>query len=110
MKHTEPPGKPGGSVVGRGRAGYLGIGGTGGNVNVNAPRSLLIQIMGVSTFGFIVTAALLGNTVYRDIESRIHPLFFTTPVTKAEYLGGRGFEVVTAPDGYRLEAYCSKAG
>lgn len=67
----------------------LAIGGSGGNVFVNSPRSLLLQVMVVSLFGLIVTAALLGNAVYRDFEARVHPLFFTTPLGKIDYLGGR---------------------
>jgi ABC-2 type transport system permease protein len=67
----------------------MAIGGSGGNVFINSPRSLLVQVLVVSLFGVIVTAALLGNAVYRDFESRIHPLFFTTPVSRLDYLGGR---------------------
>ena len=36
-----------------------------------------------------ITSALAGRAVHRDFEARIHPLFFTTPVSKAAYLGGR---------------------
>ena len=37
----------------------------------------------------LVTAALLGNAVFRDYEAGIHPLFFTSPITRFSYLGGR---------------------
>ncbi|MEX2572634.1 MAG: M1 family aminopeptidase [Gemmatimonadota bacterium] len=67
----------------------MAVGGSGGNVYVNSPRSLLAQVMTVSVFGFIVTAALLGNSVFRDFEHRMHPLFFTTPISRFDYLGGR---------------------
>ncbi len=36
-----------------------------------------------------VTSAIVGNAVHRDFESRIHPLFFTTPVSPRAYLVGR---------------------
>ncbi|MEX2582173.1 MAG: M1 family aminopeptidase [Gemmatimonadota bacterium] len=65
------------------------VAGSGGNVFVNSPRSLLAQVMSVSFFGFIVTAALLGNAVYRDFETGAYPLFFTAPLSKLDYLAGR---------------------
>jgi len=67
----------------------LGLGGAGGNIKMNSPY-VLAQITGViALFGAIITAALLGNSVYRDYEAVIHPLFFTSPITRASYLGGR---------------------
>lgn len=36
-----------------------------------------------------VTAAVMGNAVYRDFETGIHPLFFASPVPRPAYLGGR---------------------
>jgi ABC-2 type transport system permease protein len=67
----------------------MSLGGSGGNVNVDSPYVLLILTGVLSLFGVIVTAALLGNAVYRDYESGIHPLFFTTPVSRFAYLAGR---------------------
>ncbi|HEV2148550.1 MAG TPA: M1 family aminopeptidase [Longimicrobiaceae bacterium] len=67
----------------------VSFGGSGGNIKVNSPY-VLLQITGaLSLFGVIVTAALLGNAVYRDYEAVIHPLFFTAPITRFSYLGGR---------------------
>ncbi|CAN5434655.1 M1 family aminopeptidase [soil metagenome] len=67
----------------------MAVGGSGGNVHVNSPY-VISAITGVlSLFGVLVTAALLGNAVYRDYEAGIHPLFFTTPVSRFAYLGGR---------------------
>ena len=43
-----------------------------------------------------VTSALAGRAVHRDFEARIHPLFFTTPVSKTAYLGGRYAAAVAA--------------
>src|SRR5690606_18580449 len=67
----------------------MAVAGSGGDVCVNAPRSLVAQVMMVSLFGIMVTAALLGNATYRDFETRIHPLFFTAPIRRVDYLGGR---------------------
>ncbi|HET6232278.1 MAG TPA: hypothetical protein VFE05_19545, partial [Longimicrobiaceae bacterium] len=61
----------------------------GGKEFVNAPLAVAIWMAVISLFGTIVVAALVGNSVYRDYESGIHPLFFTAPLSKAAYLGGR---------------------
>ncbi|HET7276383.1 MAG TPA: M1 family aminopeptidase [Longimicrobiaceae bacterium] len=67
----------------------LAIGGSGGNVHVNSPY-VITMITGVlSLFGVLVTAALLGNAIFRDFEAGIHPLFFTSPISRFSYLGGR---------------------
>ncbi|HEX2187463.1 MAG TPA: M1 family aminopeptidase [Longimicrobiaceae bacterium] len=67
----------------------VSFGGSGGNIKVDSPYVALQLTAALSIFGVIVTAALLGNSVYRDYEAVIHPLFFTSPVTRFSYLGGR---------------------
>lgn len=67
----------------------IAIGGSGGNVFVNSPYVLGSVSILLSLFGVLVTAALFGNSVFRDYEAGIHPLFFTTPLTRVSYLGGR---------------------
>jgi ABC-2 type transport system permease protein len=67
----------------------LAVAGSGGNVYLNSPYVTAGLVVTVSLFGVIVTAALLGNSVYRDYETGIHPLFFTSPITRFSYLGGR---------------------
>jgi len=67
----------------------VSFGGSGGNIKVDSPYVTLQLTAALTLFGVIVTAALLGNSVYRDYEAVIHPLFFTSPVTRASYLGGR---------------------
>ncbi|MBF9237038.1 hypothetical protein I2I05_06480 [Hymenobacter sp. BT683] len=61
----------------------------GGHVKVNSPHSISGAIAVLSYFGLLITSAIMGNPVYRDFEHRTHSLFFTTPITKAGYLGGR---------------------
>ena len=60
-----------------------------GYVSVNSPYTLALLSTAISFFGAVVTAALLGNAVYRDFEAGIDPFFFTTPISKSAYLGGR---------------------
>jgi ABC-type transport system involved in multi-copper enzyme maturation permease subunit len=67
----------------------LSFGGAGGNIKVNSPYALAQITAFVNLFGTIVTAAILGNSVYRDYEAVIHPLFFTSPISRFAYLGGR---------------------
>ena len=55
----------------------------------NAPRPVANLILVLSILAVPITSALAGRTVHRDFETGIHPLFFTTPVSKAAYLGGR---------------------
>ncbi|WP_254245094.1 ABC transporter permease [Hymenobacter sp. BRD67] len=67
----------------------VSLGGDGQAVKINAPFSVTIVLGVLSTFGVIVASSLMANPVYRDFEYRTHPLFYTTPITKAGYLGGR---------------------
>jgi ABC-2 type transport system permease protein len=69
--------------------GAIVIGGNTPNVRANAPGPLNFYIAILSWVGALVASALLGNGVYRDFEYRTHSLFFTTPITKWGYLGGR---------------------
>ena len=67
----------------------VSIGGDGQVVKINAPFSVAITITVLSVFGVIIASSLMGNPVYRDFEHRTHPLFYTTPISKFGYLGGR---------------------
>ena len=67
----------------------VSIGGDGQAVKINAPFSVSITITVLSVFGVIIASSLMGNPVYRDFEYRTHPLFYTTPISKFGYLGGR---------------------
>ncbi|HEX8430015.1 MAG TPA: ABC transporter permease, partial [Longimicrobium sp.] len=55
----------------------------------NSPRRIAALILSMTVLSVPVTAALAGTAVYRDFESRAYPLFFTTPVSRLTYLGGR---------------------
>lgn len=39
----------------------------------------------------VMGAAIAGEAAARDVKMRMHPLIFTAPVSKLEYLGGRFF-------------------
>jgi ABC-2 type transport system permease protein len=56
---------------------------------INSPSAVagVLGLFGI--FQLLVTAAIFGHSAHRDYEVGIHPLFFTAPISKAAYLGGR---------------------
>jgi ABC-2 type transport system permease protein len=63
--------------------------GAGGKVRLNTPLSLLLLMMLAGYLGTIITAAIAGRATYKDIEHQSTSFFFTAPISKAQYLGGR---------------------
>lgn len=63
--------------------------GMGPNTNANSPFAINATTLFVSLLGLMITAPFMGQSVYRDYDSGIHPLVFSTPVSKAKYLGSR---------------------
>jgi hypothetical protein len=56
---------------------------------LNAPMVTTACMIIVTVVGVLVTAALAGEAATRDIEARMEPLLYTTPLARATYLGGR---------------------
>ncbi len=63
--------------------------GTGGKVLVNSPYALNGIITYIAFFGIVITAAIAGQATYQDIDSNSAVFFYTAPITKLDYLGGR---------------------
>ncbi len=63
--------------------------GTGGKVLINSPYALNSIITYISFFGIVITAAIAGQATYQDIDSNSTPFFYTAPISKLDYLGGR---------------------
>jgi ABC-2 type transport system permease protein len=63
--------------------------GTGGKVLVNSPFALAVIIAYVTFFGVVVTAAISGQATYQDVDHHATDFFFTAPIRKFDYLGGR---------------------
>ena len=63
----------------------------GGDAQIkrNAPLVLTRMMIVLTIFGTLLSSALVGTSVLRDFEYRTHELFFTTRVTKWNYLLGR---------------------
>ena len=63
--------------------------GTGGKVLINSPYALNGVITYICFFGIVITAAIAGQATYQDIDSRSTDFFYTAPISKLDYLGGR---------------------
>jgi ABC-2 type transport system permease protein len=63
--------------------------GTGGKVLVNSPYALNVLITFCTFFGLVTTAAIAGQATYQDVDSNSTAFFYTAPITKLDYLGGR---------------------
>ncbi len=67
----------------------LRVTGTADDTAANAPYTIALVVVVLSFFCTIITSALVGVAVIRDIEHNMSPLLFTTRVTKGSYLLGR---------------------
>lgn len=62
---------------------------TGGEMLINSPIAVA-EITGYANkFGLLLIAALVGDGAMRDLQARIAPLLYTSPLSKISYLGGR---------------------
>ncbi|HEU4455098.1 MAG TPA: M1 family aminopeptidase, partial [Longimicrobium sp.] len=61
----------------------------GGAVHVNAPQRLALGTVIVGLVGLLVSAGLFADAAVRDFEAGMDPLLFTSPLGRADYLGGR---------------------
>ena len=62
-----------------------------GNANnhLNAPLVIAVIQAIFSILGVLVCSAIFGNAGYRDFETKMHPLFFTRPISPKAYFLGR---------------------
>jgi ABC-2 type transport system permease protein len=60
-----------------------------GKVAVNSPFALAQTVSILGMFGVTVMAAIMGRAVQQDVEYRTQSFFFTAPIGKLDYLGGR---------------------
>ena len=57
--------------------------------HLNSPLSTATAIALIAIVGMLVTAAIFGDAATRDADTGMRPLFYTAPLGKLEYLGGR---------------------
>src|SRR4051794_25400402 len=60
-----------------------------GKVWINSPYAIAQTVAFLGMFGLTVIGALAGRAVQQDFEYRSEPFFFTAPIGKWQYLGGR---------------------
>jgi ABC-2 type transport system permease protein len=58
-------------------------------IMVNSPYNLMRITSALGVFGLTIMATIMGRAVQTDFEHRTLHFFFTSPITKFEYLGGR---------------------
>ncbi len=62
-----------------------------GQVFHNSPISIARVLASLSGLGLLFTVTLVATSVIRDFENHTHEFFFSSPVGKFGYLGGRFF-------------------
>ena len=60
-----------------------------GGSHFDAPVAVAAGLVVATLAGLLLAAALTSDAATRDATSRLEPLFFTTPIRRHEYLGGR---------------------
>ena len=61
----------------------------GSSQYLNAPVMVMQASAILGSLGMLVTAGIFGDAASRDVQTRMHSLFYTSPVREAHYLGGR---------------------
>lgn len=80
------------AVLGAGGAlggGNVTIGDSSGKVHLNSPLTIYLLCGFMAYFGMMVVSAVMAGGIVRDFQHGAHPFFFTKPVSKLAYLGGR---------------------
>ncbi|HXF78820.1 MAG TPA: hypothetical protein VN598_08160, partial [Usitatibacter sp.] len=65
------------------------IGFSSDKVFVNAPFALDLTVSILGFFGVVIVAAMMGRAVQQDFEYQSFHFFFTSPISKRDYLLGR---------------------
>ena len=63
--------------------------GGGTKVWVNAPYAIHMVATLIGLFGTVFIAAIAGQATFQDVDHGVTALFFTAPIRKLHYLGGR---------------------
>ena len=56
---------------------------------VNSPYAIAQQTVLSVLLWILMAPAVAGSAGARDVQTRMHPLIYTAPISKADYLGGR---------------------
>ncbi|MDF1505688.1 hypothetical protein PYV61_22240, partial [Roseisolibacter sp. H3M3-2] len=61
----------------------------GSSQYLNAPASVMQASTILGGLAMLVTAGVFGDAASRDVQTRMHALFYTSPLREPHYLGGR---------------------
>jgi hypothetical protein len=56
---------------------------------VNSPFAIAQETILAGLLWILMAPAVAGSAAARDVQTRMHPLVYTTPISKTDYLGGR---------------------
>ena len=56
---------------------------------VNSPYTIAQETLLVGLLWILMAPAVAGSAAARDVQTRMDPLVYTTPISKTDYLGGR---------------------
>ena len=56
---------------------------------VNSPFAIAQETLLTGMLWILMAPAVAGSAAARDVQTRMHPLVYTTPISKTDYLGGR---------------------
>ena len=65
------------------------IGGASGNVLRNAPLVIVRLLSALTVLSMFLVTVFVASAALRDFDNRTSELFFTTPMTRGAYVGGR---------------------
>jgi ABC-2 type transport system permease protein len=60
-----------------------------GDALANSPYSIAATTVICSLLWVLMTSPVAGSAAARDVQTRMHPLIYATPISNADYLGGR---------------------
>jgi hypothetical protein len=55
----------------------------------NSPFAIAQETLITDLLWILIAPFVAGSAAARDVQTRMHPLVYTTPISKADYLGGR---------------------
>ncbi len=61
----------------------------GSSLRLNAPVSVMNIATVMGAIAMLVTAGIFGDAAARDVQTRMHSLFHTSPIKEPQYLAGR---------------------
>ncbi|MFT7470386.1 MAG: ABC-2 type transport system permease protein [Kiritimatiellia bacterium] len=68
----------------------IGIGGTVSNININSPFNVIVVLASISFLSALIAGvAYASSPILRDFDHKVAELFFTSRVSKFDYLMGR---------------------